>query len=466
MNSINFLPQAPAKLFLVGIGGIGMSSLAQLLNWQGFKVAGSDRGLKEPGKAFLYESLKKQGIAIHPQDGSGVKAEQPDAIIISTAIEEDNPDLAAATDIPLIHRARALSQALARINGDMIAVAGSCGKTSVTGWIASALHALGQNVLVVNGGYYSAENPEGLPGNFLADSNPRWLVVEVDESDKSISEFEPEYGLLLNVGNDHYEQDELRKVFTAFLGRCTKGVATSTGLAELAGGVNVPVSLFSTDESSRPGVVCPRHYTTDKDGISFEATGFGLVKSSQSGRHSSHNAAAVLSLLRLLPLNMERQALAESLAAFQGIRQRFEIMGSMSDGTPLINDYAHNPEKITAALNTARERFGSPVLAFFQPHGFTPLKFMREALKDALANALMPGDTFVMLPVFYAGGTASFTPTSQEVADEMKEADLPVLAAQREDAPDMIKRLKHSCIIVMGARDSSLREWTKQLSKL
>ena len=158
MASEYVLPPAPARLFLVGIGGIGMSALAQLLRWQGYDIAGSDRGISEPGKAELYSKLRQQGIRLYPQDGSGVRAETPQALIVSAAVEEGNPDFEAGADVPRLHRAKALSQALGRIPGArLIAVGGTCGKTSVTGWLGSALHALGERVLVVNGGYYADE---------------------------------------------------------------------------------------------------------------------------------------------------------------------------------------------------------------------------------------------------------------------------------------------------------------------
>ncbi|MGN0878364.1 MAG: Mur ligase domain-containing protein, partial [Oligosphaeraceae bacterium] len=134
------LPPPPARLFCVGIGGIGVSALAQLLVHLGYDVAGSDRGLGDASKAHLYGRLHRQGIRLHPQDGSGVCAERPDALIISNAVEPGNPDLtAAAPDTPVIHRARALAQALDRTGTRQIAIAGSCGKTSVTGWVAAAL---------------------------------------------------------------------------------------------------------------------------------------------------------------------------------------------------------------------------------------------------------------------------------------------------------------------------------------
>lgn len=457
-TSLNLVP-VPGKLFFVGIGGIGMSGLAQLLVSQGYSVAGSDRGLAEPGKAELYEKLRRQGIRLYEQDGSGVVAESPDELIVSTAVEAGNPDLVARPNIPVLHRARALAQAIANTGTQLIGVAGSCGKTSVTGWIASALKALGEPVLVVNGGYFAGTLPDDLPGNFIADASPRWAVVEIDESDHSINEFSPDYGVLLNVGNDHYEEAELRRVFAAFMGRCKKGVVCLKELQRLADGCQAPVQTFSPDEAD--GALYPANYSMDKDGIAFDIPGMGHFASGQSGHHSALNATAVVALLKMLHLHAKQEQLAAAIAAFPGIHQRFEVMGAMADGTPLVNDYAHNPEKIHAAISTAQERFGGPVVAIFQPHGFRPLEFMRTPLAEILKETLRPGDVFYMLPVYYAGGSASFKPTSEEVVAQLVENGISAKAIQRSEALELIhSNHQKGCVLVMGARDSSLRPWT------
>ena len=463
MSSEYVLPPAPARLFLVGIGGIGMSALAQLLRWQGYDIAGSDRGISEPGKAELYSKLRQQGIRLYPQDGSGVRAETPQALIVSAAVEEGNPDFEAGADVPRLHRAKALSQALGRIPGArLIAVGGTCGKTSVTGWLGSALHALGERVLVVNGGYYADE--QELPGNFRADANPTWLVVEVDESDKSILSFEPDYGIVLNATNDHYGADEMRRVFGCFLENCRLGGVASRELAGIIPAHLQKHALFNGEPCGDEGVISPAGYESSRESIRFEVPGFGQVTTCQAGRHSAANACAVLALLSILGLKSSRSDLCRALSAFRGIRQRFEMMGSTSAGIPVVNDYAHNPEKISAALRTAHERFGNRILAVFQPHGFTPLRKMRGELTQDLAS-LMKGteDALALLPVYYAGGAVDFSPTSDEVAEEMAAAGIPVTACNRADVEKMAQGRTWDCILVMGARDSSLREWCRTM---
>ena len=456
-------PPPPARVFCVGIGGIGVSGLAQLLVTQGYSVAGSDRGLDDASKAHLYEKLKRQGIRLYPQDGSGVTAERPDVLVISAAVESGNPDLKAAPGVPIIHRARALAQALNRTNAIQIAIAGTCGKTSVTGWIADALRQLGRRVLMVNGGYCLDVENDTFPGNFYADPNPEFTIAEIDESDKSLSVFTPDYGVLLNVGNDHYSIDELHDVFRDFLSKCSHGITALHELKGLADGCCITVSTFAPEEVDN--AIAPRGYACDESGITFAAADIPSIHSRQSGRHSALNACAVLSLLKQLKLNATNEQLAAAIGHFSGIRQRFEIVGKTASGIPVVNDYAHNPEKLDAAITAAHERFGSPLLAVFQPHGFKPLRDMREPLSKMLPKMLLPDDRLLLLPVFYAGGTAAFSPTSDEVAQEFQHLGLPVQALSREEAERMVSSTKNaSCILVMGARDASLRTWSIQLT--
>ena len=449
-----------------------MSGLAQLLKHLGYSVAGSDRGLHDPDKQELYQKLTGQRIALFPQDGSGIASWKPDLLIYSAAVEADNPDFLAAPNIPLMHRASALAQSINRIPATQIAVAGSCGKTSVTGWLSSALHSLGRRILMVNGGYCNDFETAEWPGNFYADPNPEFLLVEVDESDRSIREFSPDYAILLNIGNDHYSADELRQVFTAFLHKTRCGAVLPTALQLLCPD-HLPVRFFAEQAVSgkqTDTTAFPENYQATPEGCQFQMHGFpSPIICQQNGLHSAWNAAAVLQLLSLLIkdglLQNKLAELPSSLSAFRGVRQRFELLSTPGDSCPRINDYAHNPEKISAALAAARARFGSPLLAVFQPHGFAPLGFMREALKQSLHQALQPGDQLILLPVYYAGGSSSHKPTSREVADELQAAGLPVTAADtREQAEQMSRNHSHKkCVLVMGARDASLRHWTQQL---
>jgi UDP-N-acetylmuramate--alanine ligase len=201
--------------------------------------------------------------------------------------------------------------------------------------------------------------------------------------------------------------------------------------------------------------------------MSFSVAGIGRVQTHQFGRHSAANAAAVLALLHLLRIPREPARWCRALSAFRGVKQRFELTGCTAGGVPVYSDYAHNVEKICATLRTAQELRAAPVLAVFQPHGFGPLGFMRQALRDALRSTLRTGDRFLLLPVYYAGGTTTFQPTSEAVARDYREAGLPVeFAVDRDAAASRILAMAASVgtIVVMGARDPSLPVWARQLT--
>ena len=466
------LPSSPAPVFLVGVAGIGMSGLAQVLRSQGHDVGGSDRDLTGSGRAELLTALRRQGIRIWPQDGSGVAAMRPAALVASSAVEPGNPDLVAAPGLPQIPRARALAQALNRLRAPQIAVAGSCGKTTVTAWTAAALHALGHSVTMVCGGIVRDFEDSDPPGNALCPSSPDWIVYEADESDGSLVEFTPDYGLVLNVGTDHFERDRLLDLFGSFVGKCRLGMVLAASLHdELRPSVGQGQVLFAepgSDYSRSVRAVYPGECVLSADSTAFSVPGVGRFQCGQLGRHSVVNAAAVIALLQLVSGQVAAAEWPAAVASFKGVRQRFELLGHTPGGLPVYNDYAHNPEKIGAALLTARQIGGGALSVVFQPHGFGPLGFMREELLAVLAERLRPEDEFVFLPVYYAGGTTSFTPTSAEVSSAFRAAGLPV--SQAPDRLELARRLRTETrpgmtILVMGARDPSLRPWAQQLTQ-
>ncbi|MCK5803917.1 MAG: hypothetical protein KAI66_13855 [Lentisphaeria bacterium] len=468
------LPSPPAKIFLVGVGGIGMSGLAQLLVHQGYEVAGSDRQMSGPGRDELFEKLTSIGIALFSQDGTGPRSFAPDLLVASAAVEEDNPDFVAAPDTRRLGRAQALASALNRTETIQIAVAGSCGKTSVTGWLGCSLRALGYPVLVVNGGYVLDFETARSAGNFHADPSPRFSVYEVDESDKSLVEFQPDHGLLLNIGADHYERSELLDVFGRFLDRCRESVTLPADLLQdfSAHGPRMRGCFATGSEPVADADHCmiPSEYAARRGGASFSLSGFPgqRFEVCQHGAHSAINAAAVAALLgQVLEMPCTGIDMQTALASFTGVRQRFELMGQTACGLPVYNDYAHNPDKIAAAIATAREAGGGGVLAFFQPHGFGPLGFMRDSLKTQLAESLQAGDRFLLLPVYYAGGSSSFRPTSGEVAQAFAEDGLPVeFCATRVSAEALVAKARGiGAVLVLGARDPSLPSWTRTLTE-
>ena len=474
------LPAPPARIFLVGLGGIGMSGLAQLLHFQGYEVAGSDRRIWGVGKDDLFSKLAALGISIFPQDGHGIGDWSPETVVVSAAVEDTNPDLRASSRVPRLHRARALADALNRVDACQVAVAGSCGKTTVTGWLSSALRALGRRVVLVDGGFVTEFETDVLPGNVHWDPRPDVVVYEVDESDRSLTEFQPDVGVLLNVGTDHYDRDELLRIFGRFLDRCRDAAVVPDVLLDSMAAYGPPrrtvfAGPASATSQTTPRTVAALSVRASREGTSFHTALHGPVRTSQFGDHSVLNGCAVLATLDVVADDKSATERGEALGAFLGVRQRFEYMGSTAGAVPVYNDYAHNVEKIEAAIHTARGVAGDRLLIVFQPHGFKPLAFMRTPLRGMLQRTLSPGDRLLLLPVFYAGGTTAFSPTSEEVAGSYAAAGLAVRAVKdRAEAQSALSAaggfssgragtVRPSAVLVLGARDPSLRAWCRSM---
>ena len=459
MNSETF-PEAPAKIFLVGLGGIGMSALAQFFVSLGYKVAGSDRDLTTPAQEKLFGKLKKQGIKAYIQDGSGIKDFSPDALVFSSAIEDSNPDFQAAGDTPKFHRSIAMAQTVNRSGLKQLAVAGSCGKTSVTGWIASALNALGQDPVMINGGYTGEFINESFPGNFKPGKN--FIVYEADESDGSLVNFRPDTALLLNLGLDHYEKDKLDEFFKEYLSH-SKQIVISDKLTYLLPQEISSVTFSENVNDEKEADFEADSITHTPEGAKFSMNGT-QVSTTQFGDHSVSNALAVSAALKCNGFDLSE--ISQALSSFQGVARRFDYKGKRT-AKRIYDDYAHNIAKISACLTTAQNLSDAPVIGVFQPHGYGPLGFMKDGLREEMQRILRPQDKFILLPVFYAGGTTSFKPTSAEVAEEYRNAGMNVIDFEdREELKEYLDSMPNEAsIVILGARDPSLSDWSQSLTE-
>lgn len=469
----NTISKLPESAHFVGIGGIGMSALVQMLKWQGVNVSGSDRALENPENAIIFSALKEQGIRLYPQDGSFISTIIPQSLVYSTAIENDNPDFKVAQGIPRIHRAEMLARAIGAItNSTTIAVSGSCGKTTVTAWLAELLYLLGQDPVMIGGGLSNRFNSVKTAGNFRGGQGA-YSVFEADESDKSLLKFNPDYALILNIGTDHYTRDELQDLFREFLQKVNKGVVVSEDVYHFLGKDSfsgLQVAIFANNEEpiaegdTEKKVWRVDQYHSVDGGSEIILNGNISLKLPFPGKHSALNAAAILAMSEMLGINIPDAV--KRIGHFQGVWRRFDYAGNNSAGSKVYDDYAHNVEKIISCIKTAKEVASGRVFAIFQPHGFGPLKFMREPLFDALEKTLDKDDIFAFLPVYYAGGTSAFTPKSEEVVAGYQQSGSKsyIYFSSRKNAiKNLNKTAKESdVIVVMGARDNSLSDFAKE----
>jgi len=460
------------KLHFVGVGGIGMSGLAAWCRASGIQVTGSDRGAEKAENQSLLNCLRREGIRIVPQDGSFIRYGEPDAVVYSSAIEEDNPDFIAAKDIPRLHRSKLLETMIVeKLSGKLsVAVAGSCGKSTVTAYTAEALLNCGDDAGMLNGALSKRFASGCCAGNFRAGTG-KFFVFEADESDKSLLNYSPDYAIVLNLGTDHYSKEELARVFAEFLNHVKRGAVVERAVYEavkpmLCGNLEIRVFDREKQPDSRYWL---SDYHIDRGIPSAQFNEEITLTLPAPGVHSAMNALAIFALLEMA--GIPRPQAVESLRRFDGIRRRNDFIGKTANGAPVYDDYAHNPEKISSCLEALAELVPGAVHAVFQPHGFGPLGFFRDELFAMLEKRLRKGDEFWMLPPYYAGGTSSFKPTSQEVvADWRSRSQMPERYRVFESRDELRKALLErtgadDLIVILGARDNSLPEFAKSLLK-
>jgi len=467
------------RMHLVGVGGIGMSGLAAMALDMGYEVSGSDRGADKPENRRIFDALVKSGLELYPQDGSFAKSgKMPDFLVYSTAIEEGNPDFAAAPDTPRLHRSQLLGKLLGELPASTakIAVTGSCGKSTVTGYAAETLVRMGRDSGCLDGALVKSFISETRAGNYRP--GKAYFVFEADESDKSLLNYGCDYALILNLGTDHYAKDELVRVFGRFLGNVRRGavlereVYKEIAAAGLLPG-ELPVRVFGEAGFAEVTDALAEYALEETpDGrrpVATFADGRRIALP-LPGRHMALNALAVGALLEMLGSGGAKSA--EALSSFGGVWRRNDRAGRLAGtGAAVYDDYAHNPEKIRANLDLMRELVTGKVVAVFQPHGYGPFGFMERTLFEYLERDQRPGDVFILLEPYYAGGTSSFRPHADEVCAKWKAASRHperYLALPDRDAVRkfLLENTGSSdAVAIMGARDNTLSDYAVSLTR-
>jgi UDP-N-acetylmuramate--alanine ligase len=428
------------RLHFVGLAGSGMSALARYAAMRGQAVSGSDRAFDRGERADLRSRFESTGIAVHPQDGRGVGSDC--TVVVSTAVEDTIPDLVRAreTGVTVVHRSDLLARFVAERR--TVAVAGTSGKSTVVAMTFEVLRAAGLDPSVLSGADLLCL---GEAGNAWAGRGDL-LVVEADESDGSLVRYEPAVAVVLNVSRDHEEVRESLDLFRTFAGRARERVVV--GDDDALRGLSPGAIVFGLGASA---IVRAAGVDLAPDGARFRVDDVAF-RLPTTGRHEVSNALAAIAVCDALEVPRETAALA--LEGFRGVARRFRIAGRPR-GVTVVDDYAHNPAKISAAIEAAR-LVGRRVFAVFQPHGYGPL---RQGLAD-LAGALRSADVVHVLPVYYAGGTVSRDVTSADLA-----ARIGAQAADRAETASRIARDARAgdLVLVMGARDATLTDFCRNL---
>jgi UDP-N-acetylmuramate--alanine ligase len=442
-----------------------MLPLAAIVRAGGARVSGSDRSLDAGRLANKFDYLKSLGIGLSPQDGSGLIEGM--TLVTSAAVEDSIPDVVRARALGLEHLTR--PQLLAKLLNaahKSVAVGGTSGKSTVTGMIGWILHALHHQPTVMNGAVMKNFVSPSAPFASALVGDPELIVSEVDESDGSIALYHPSVAVLTNISLDHMSMDELRALFAGFLASSDKAVLNLDDPETRALAEAMPADrLIGYGFDSPAAVLLGRSLELMPDGVRFTAEFDGErqeVELHVPGRHNAMNALAALGAAHALGISLAEAAPA--LARFAGLKRRLETVGT-ARGVTVIDDFAHNPDKIAATLATLTAQPGR-LLIMFQPHGYGPIAKMGEELAHTFADGMRQGDRLYLPDPVYQGGTVDRSQGSDWLADTIRAA-----GGDGEHVPDraeigrklLAEALPGDRIAILGARDDSLSEFAHEL---
>ncbi len=447
------------RFFLVGIGGSGMMPLATILRGRGAIVEGSDRGLDQGRVPAKFDSLRKRGIGLFPQDGSGIVSDEQ-IVVASAAVEATVADIVAAERVGCTRLSRAdLLSTLFNQSRLPIGVAGTSGKSTVTGMIGWVLQASGGDPTVMNGAVMkNFAHPDAPFASALVGAGEAF-VSEVDESDGSIANYRPRIAVLNNVSLDHKGLDELRRLFADFIAKAETAIVNLDNDDAAALARTLPAERIASFGLDRDADFAARQIVEAPFSVTFDLIAAGNtaipVTLQVPGRHNVANALAAIAAAVAAGVPLTRAA--QAIGGFTGLRRRFDLVGE-AGGVAVIDDFGHNPDKIAATLDTLHA-FPGRLLVLFQPHGYGPLKVMRHELAAMFADRLAPADALVLPDPVYQGGTVAREVGSADiVADVVAAGREAIHIADRAAAADRLVAMAQpgDRIVVMGARDDTL----------
>ena len=454
MSSINDFK----NVFFIGVAGTGMSAIAQYLAGSGKTVSGSDRYFIAGEANEVKDKLMAEGIQCFLQNGEGINA-NTDLVVVSTAIEDTVAEVQKAKQlhIPILKRSEVL--ALIAKSKKTIAIGGTSGKSTTSAMLFDILTAGGLQPGIISGAGLISIIQEGKIGNAKVGAGD-WLVIEADESDGSIVQYTPQVGLLLNIDKDHQEIDELMSIFNIFKNNTQQlfVVNQSNALAkQLSANSNQD---FTADANAIAG-----YKATDfvQNGLSIAFNINGTAFELQTvGKLNMENALAAVAVAHQLGVDLA--TCAKALQHYQGIYRRHQILGQ-KNGVWLIDDYAHNPVKCARSIE-ACQPIAPKVIAWFQPHGYGPTRFLRKDFVQEIAAALRPNDEIWMSEIFYAGGTAVKDISSNDLINDIKALGKNAffIDNRNEFLSAVQPHLTDNCVLLlMGARDPGLEQFGKEV---
>jgi UDP-N-acetylmuramate--alanine ligase len=447
----------------VGIGGIGMSGIAEVMHQLGYSVQGSDQS-----DSYVVEKLRKTGIPVaigHSADNLGDAA----VVVVSTAISRGNPEVEAAIErrLPIVKRSEMLAE-LMRMQ-KTIAVAGTHGKTTTTSMIAAMLDAGGMDPTVINGGIINRYGSNARLGK------SDWMVVEADESDGSFLRLDGTIAVVTNIDPEHLEHwgsfEDIKRAFCEFIENvpfyglavlCVDHPEVQSILSRIQDRRIVTYG-FSALADLRAENVEPNGVGSSFDAVVFERDGerrtIEGIQVPIPGRHNVQNALAAVAVA--IELGIPDEQIVTGFERFEGVKRRFTKVGEI-DGATVIDDYAHHPVEIRAVLAAARETTDGRVIAVMQPHRFTRLQSLMEDFQAAFNDA----DMVFVAPVYAANEQPIEGVDSEALVDGLR-AHGHRMVKSVTDQSDLAQSLRDiaaegDTIICMGAGD--ITKWAAALA--
>jgi UDP-N-acetylmuramate--alanine ligase len=445
----------PLKIFFSGIGGSGMSAIATFMADRGNSITGSDRAFDSDPGHQLCTTLRAGGITIVSQDGNGID-DTFNLAVFSTAVESGQPEYrkAKAVGIPVKTRPEYLREITASMN--TIAVSGTSGKSTASGMLAFLMEKLSLNPNFIGGGRVKQFQSPGRPGNSLTGSSEH-LVFEACESDGSIIYYRPAHTIILNLGLDHHNIHETALMFESLIRNTQQKIFINADDGNLKNpGINESITF---------SINTPSDYRAERVEYRPFSTVFSVLGQDFSlqlpGRHNLYNALSCIAFLREAGIAPEE--ISTALSGFQGIDRRFDIILNRGGGL-VIDDYAHNPHKISSLMETVQS-LRDHVCYIFQPHGFSPTRFMKKEYIETFTHYLRGSDHLIILPIFYAGGTVSKDISSHDLADGVR------AGGKSAEVPDMRSDVLASLpdfrsFVIFGARDETLSGFAGEIARV
>lgn len=447
------------KVSFCGISGSGMSSLAQVLALSGVEVQGSDRNFDLGRDWANKEAFEKMGIRIVPQDGSAITPDL-DFVCASTAVEDTIADVRAAKEknVPIKTRPELLAEVFHSYKYG-IAVGGTSGKTTTTAMVGYILDKAGKKPCMINGGLLKDYEGQYAIPNIIFNKGDI-CVVEADESNGSINLYNPTVSVITNISADHKSLDELVELFQALADRTEKQVIINDDYnlcKKIKSEHLCSFSLKNSDADFYASEIKPL-----PNGTSYVLSGKTFTLKLIGAFNVANALAAIAACVEF---GVDRFTAAEILQDFSGTKRRLEVIG-VKKGVTVIDDFAHNPDKVKASISALKQYRGR-LIVMFQPHGFGPMRSLGKEIMAEFVQGLHGEDILLMPEIFFVGGT---------VTKDISSADLITHARilgkgnayfypTREEVEAFILRnaREGDRVVIMGARDNSLTDFCRDI---